>query len=71
MLTVRVSVILKGSRQDLDISQEGLGRLLGWTRATVANLECGRRTLTFVDFVVIATVLKVEPDRLLRRVLLW
>lgn len=71
ILTNRVGIILRATREDLDISQEKLGEILGWTRNVVANLESGRRTLTFADFVVIARAFNIEPEKMLRRILLW
>lgn len=71
MLTNRVCIILKATREDLDLSQEKLAGLLGWTRAMVANLENGRRTLTFADFVVIARAFNIDPEKMLRRIRDW
>ena len=71
MLANRVGIILRATRQDLDLSQEALAALLGWTRNMVANLEAGRRALTFADFVIIAKAFNIEPERMLRRILEW
>ena len=70
-LARRVSTILKASRIDADVSQEKLAAVLGWTRNTIANIEGGRRAVGFVDFVLIARALHIEPGRLLQRVLQW
>lgn len=67
----RARVVLRASREDADMSQEKLAKVLGWTRHMVANLEGGRRECRFVDFVAIAWALKVEPERMLRRILGW
>ena len=37
----------------------------------VANVESGRRTLTFADFVVIARTFGIDPEKMLRRILCW
>lgn len=71
MLASRVCIILRATRLDLDLSQDKLAAPLGWTRNMVANLESGRRTLTFADFVVIAKAFNIEPERMLRRILHW
>ena len=71
ILTDRVGIILKATRVDSDISQEKLAGILGWTRNMVANLESGRRTLTFADFVVVARAFNIDPERMLRRILDW
>ena len=66
-----LTIILKATRVDLDFSQEKLAGILGWTRNMVANLESGRRTLTFVDFVMIAKAFGIDPEKMLRRILSW
>ena len=71
ILASRVSIVLKASREDFDMSQQDLATSLGWTRNVIANLESGRRTVRFVDFVIVARALHIEPERLLRRVLYW
>ena len=71
ILAARVGLIVKATREDLDMTQERLAGILGWTRAMVANVECGRRTLTFADFVVISSAFNIEPERMLRRMIQW
>jgi ribosome-binding protein aMBF1 (putative translation factor) len=71
MLTDRSCIIIRATREDFDMSQETLAVRLGWTRNMVANLESGRRTLTFADFVVITKAFNIEPEKLLRRILQW
>lgn len=71
ILTNRVGIILRATREDLDLSQEKLAGILGWTRNMVANLESGRRRLTFVDFVLVARAFNIEPGKMLRRILDW
>ena len=71
MPTNRVGIILKATREDLDLSQEKLAGILGWTRNMVANLESGRRRLTFADFVLVSRAFKIEPEKMLRRILDW
>ena len=71
MLADRSCLILRATRKDLDMSQETLAGRLGWTRNMVANLEGGRRTLTFADFVVITKAFNIEPEKLLHRILRW
>jgi transcriptional regulator with XRE-family HTH domain len=71
ILASRVRIVLKASREDSDRSQQELATSLGWSRNMIANLETGRRVIGFVDFVILAKALHVEPERLLRRVLQW
>jgi transcriptional regulator with XRE-family HTH domain len=67
--TIRIS--LKGARADADASQRELAEKLEWTRNQIANLENGRREVTLIDFIMIAHALRVDPYRLLRRILQW
>jgi transcriptional regulator with XRE-family HTH domain len=71
LLNSRVGIILKATREDLGLSQAKLAGILGWTRNMVANLESGRRTLTFADFVVVARAFNIDPEKMLRRILKW
>lgn len=66
-----VRVVLKGSREDADMSQEALARKLHLTRNQIANIEGGRSAVRMVDFVMIAKALHIGPERLLRRILQW
>jgi transcriptional regulator with XRE-family HTH domain len=65
------SIILAGTRRDLDVSQQELATRLGWTRNMIANLESGRRSLRLSDFLLIASALKINPEALLQRILRW
>jgi transcriptional regulator with XRE-family HTH domain len=62
----RIVTILKASRQDSDVGQRELAVRIGWTRNMIANLETGRRSVQFVDFVMISKSLGM-----LRRILQW
>jgi transcriptional regulator with XRE-family HTH domain len=66
-----ISVVLSASREDSDVSQRQLAAKLGWSRNVIANLETGRRVMTLVDFLLIARALRIEPERLLTRILRW
>ena len=66
-----IRIVLKAAREDADISQRELARRLEWTRNQVANLEGGRREIGFADFIMIARALRVDPDRMLQRILHW
>jgi transcriptional regulator with XRE-family HTH domain len=67
----RTKTILNASRKDADVSQSELATMLGWTRNMVANLESGRRVVRLTDFLLVARALRIEPERLLRRILQW
>jgi predicted transcriptional regulator len=66
-----IRAVLGASREDSDVSQRQLAGKLGWTRNVIANLETGRRVLGLADFVLIARELRIEPERLLHRILRW
>jgi transcriptional regulator with XRE-family HTH domain len=66
-----IRAVLGASREDADVSQKQLAVKLGWTRNVVANLETGRRVVGLADFVLIARELRIEPERLLLRILRW
>jgi predicted transcriptional regulator len=52
-LESRLRVVLKASREDLDVSQRELARRMGCTRNMIANLETGRRDIRMSDFLLI------------------
>jgi DNA-binding transcriptional regulator YiaG len=64
-------IVIKVTRSDMDVSQRELAKRLSWTRNQVANLETGRRGIGIADFIVIAKALRLDPCRLLNRVLQW
>jgi ribosome-binding protein aMBF1 (putative translation factor) len=66
-----VGVVISASREDSDVSQRQLAAKLGWSRNVVTNLETGRRVMTLTDFVLVARALRIEPERLLARILQW
>ena len=70
-LEARIRTVLKASREDCDLSQKELGRRLQLTRNQIANLESGRAVVRLADFVLIASALRIDPGKLLRRILQW
>ena len=70
-LAKRICIILKATREDAEMTQGEVADAMGWTRNMVANVEHGRRALTFADFVMFAKVFNMKPDRLLNRILSW
>ena len=68
-LKTRLRKVLRDSREDADLSQRQLASALNLTRNQVANIEGGRRAVSVIDLVEIATVLGIAPDRLLGHVL--
>lgn len=66
-----IAIVLAGTRNDLDVSQRELAARLGWTRNVIANLETWRRSLSFCDFLLIASALNVNPEIVLQRIRCW
>jgi hypothetical protein len=66
-----IAIVLAGTRNDLDVSQRELAARLGWSRNVIANLETGRRGLSFSDFLLIASALNINAEIVLRRILRW
>ena len=66
-----IAIVLTGTRNDLDISQRELAARLGWSRNVIANLETGRRSMSFSDFLLIARALNSNAEIVLRRILRW
>jgi transcriptional regulator with XRE-family HTH domain len=64
-------IVLKVTRNDMNVSQRELAKRLSWTRNQVANLETGRRGIGIEDFIMIAKALRLDPCGLLNRVLQW
>ena len=67
----KISIVLAGTRNDLDVSQRELAVRMGWTRNVIANMETGRRSAQLVDFILISNALRIDPVTLLKRILGW
>ena len=59
------------TRRDLDLTQQQVADKMGWSRATLAGLEAGRRKVEVSDMILFALAVGVEPETLFRRVLRW
>lgn len=64
-------IVVAETRHELGIKQKALAHRLGWTPAMLSNLERGRHPATLPDLLLIASVLKVSPELLLQRILLF
>ena len=71
MMAFRVNIIRTASRKDADVSQQHLAKQIGSTRYMSANLESGRRAVRVDDFVAICWALKIDRERMMRRILNW
>ncbi len=56
---------IRSIRVGAGLSQASLAKRIGFTRASVSNLEAGRQRIALHLFVQIAQALDVEPSRLL------
>jgi transcriptional regulator with XRE-family HTH domain len=63
--------VAKASREDKDLSRQVLAERLGLTYSQIVNMEHGRRAISFVDFVLLAKAVGVDPAELLKRVMSW
>jgi transcriptional regulator with XRE-family HTH domain len=65
------ALVISTVRRDLDVTQQELADLIGWTRDAVANAERGRRHLRISDLIMIARALRMEPEALTRKIVRW
>jgi transcriptional regulator with XRE-family HTH domain len=50
------------------VTQEELGRRMGWSKKQMWDLEHRRKAVTVAHFFMIARRLGIDPERLVRRV---
>jgi transcriptional regulator with XRE-family HTH domain len=60
---------LSEARKDAGLTQMALARRLGWAQSVVSRLESGQRMVGFVELVIIAEALRVDPMQLAQRAL--
>jgi transcriptional regulator with XRE-family HTH domain len=66
-----IVTVIRAARDDADVSQKELADRLGFTYRQVVNMEHGRRAIHASDLIMIAQALKVDPQKMLRRILGW
>ncbi len=66
-----VIATVSSTRKDVDVTQAELAERMAWSREIVSNIEQGRREVSVSDLILIAKVLEVDPETLLRRILRW
>jgi transcriptional regulator with XRE-family HTH domain len=66
-----ILTVIRAARDDADLTQQELADRLGLTHRQVVNMEHGRRAIHAADLIMIARALKVDPEKLLRRILRW
>ena len=58
----RLGELIRAAREDAGISQAELGRRVGLSRPSVANLEAGRQDITAARLAMIARVISLDLD---------
>ena len=66
-----ITSVLKASLDEADVRPRDLATKLGWTRRQVYNLLQGRKAVRVLDLILIAHVLRVNAEVLLRRIIRW
>ena len=66
-----VIATVSSARKDVDVTQAELAERMAWSREIVSNIEQGRREVSVSDLILIAKVLEVDPETLIRRILRW
>jgi transcriptional regulator with XRE-family HTH domain len=61
----RLGSLVRQHRKRLDMNQETLGRAIGLSRASVANIETGRQHIPLHHLYGLAGALRVDPQALL------
>ena len=67
VISMLINNNLKNCREELEITQEELGKLIGVTKVSICGYELGTRTPTIDNFILLADVLDVDPNYLLGR----
>src|SRR5579862_1367006 len=66
-----ITSVSKASLDEADVRPRDLATKLGWTRRQVYNLLQGRKAVRVLDLILIARVLRVNAEVLLRRIVRW
>lgn len=62
--------VIRGARQDKDISQKKLAGMMGWSsKSVIVNLENLRREFGVADFILLAEKLEMDPQDLFASVI--
>ena len=61
--------VIRGARQDRDISQEKLASKMGWSKSVIVNLENLRRDFGVADFILLAEMYGMDPEELFASVI--
>lgn len=61
--------VIRGARQDRDISQKKLAAMMGWSKSVIVNLENLRRDFGVADFILLAEKYAMDPQDLFASIL--
>lgn len=62
--------VLATARRDAGLTQRELATKLRRPRSYVANIEIGERRIDVLEFIELSKVLRIDPQKLFKRVLL-
>lgn len=65
-LSVAVGAAIKHIRRQRGLTQEELAKLTHFSRGSIANIETGFHRMLLDDFLSIALILRVDPEKLIR-----
>ena len=66
-----VSIAIKASRIDRDLSQNQIAQSMGWSSEVISNIEKTRRNVTVSELIAIAEAMGEDPEEIFRRILQW
>jgi DNA-binding XRE family transcriptional regulator len=61
--------VIRGARQDVDLTQEQAAEVLGWSRDVFVNFENDRRDFGVADLILFGKKTKLDPRVLLNRMI--
>ena len=66
-----VSITIKASRIDRDLSQNQIAQSMGWSSEVISNIEKTRRNVTVSELIALAEAMGEDPEEIFRRILQW
>ena len=63
--------VIAHTRDDVDVTQKVLAEAIGVSEDTMGAIEAGRRKLDVGELIEIAKTLRVDPLKLLQRIIDW
>ena len=66
-----VSIAIKASRIDRDLSQNQIAESMGWSSEVISNIEKTRRNVTVSELIALAEAMGENPQEIFRRIVEW